>query len=212
MSRHAKAGAPEHWKDIRECQFSYLKAVVKIKASHKFLDIGCGTLRGGIPVIDYLDVGNYYGIDIQKNVLEEARAEVVDERLQFKKPNLIHFNCFDTLEINAEFNVMWSWLSMWYLNEEELEKCFRFVKNNLANDGVFYFNTGLISGKESVIYGKPKSWYGFSSWYRPFKYFEKLALKNDFSIKNLGSPLSVGFGSRALQETQKPMLKVEKKN
>jgi hypothetical protein len=34
-----------------------------LKPHHKLLDIGCGSLRGGVHFIRYLDAGNYVGID-----------------------------------------------------------------------------------------------------------------------------------------------------
>ena len=38
------------------------------------LEIGCGNLRAGRLFIDYLDAGNYYGIDISPDILLAARA------------------------------------------------------------------------------------------------------------------------------------------
>src|SRR5437667_11948751 len=43
--------------------------------SHKFLEIGCGPLTGGIPIIEYLEPGNYIGIDIRSSVLDLSWKE-----------------------------------------------------------------------------------------------------------------------------------------
>ena len=36
------------------------------------LDVGCGALRAGIPLVGYLDPGRYYGIDINESLLEAS--------------------------------------------------------------------------------------------------------------------------------------------
>ncbi|MGL5080430.1 MAG: hypothetical protein ACRC8A_02975 [Microcoleaceae cyanobacterium] len=45
------------WDEIGKLQFDFLLAN-NLKPSSKFLDVGCGALRGGIPFVPYLDKGN----------------------------------------------------------------------------------------------------------------------------------------------------------
>ncbi len=56
------------------------------------LDIGCGNLRGGRLFIDYLDAGNYYGIDISPEILVAALDTIAEYRLQPKLPRLALVN------------------------------------------------------------------------------------------------------------------------
>ena len=37
--------------------------------SSRLLEIGCGPLTAGIPIIEYLEPGNYVGVDIRSSVL-----------------------------------------------------------------------------------------------------------------------------------------------
>src|ERR1017187_3496889 len=38
--------------------------------SHRLLEIGCGPLTGGIPIIDFLEPDNYVGVDVRSSVLD----------------------------------------------------------------------------------------------------------------------------------------------
>lgn len=54
------------------------------------LDLGCGILRGGIPFIEYLDAGNYVGMDISLPSLMEGHRRIHANDLEMKRPVLIH--------------------------------------------------------------------------------------------------------------------------
>ena len=58
-----------HWEDHGDRQLEFLKSR-GLKRSHKFVDIGCGCFRAGRPLIDYLDAGNYFGIDTNESLLQ----------------------------------------------------------------------------------------------------------------------------------------------
>lgn len=62
--RHALVGAANVWQQAREFQFQFLLDQ-GLQKTDKLMDIGCGTLRGGIPMIEYLNIGNYYGMDLR---------------------------------------------------------------------------------------------------------------------------------------------------
>jgi len=49
---------------------------VGLKPTHKYLDIGCGCVRGGRLIEKYLDEGNYWGLDISETLLEEGKKHV----------------------------------------------------------------------------------------------------------------------------------------
>lgn len=57
------------WKELGELQFAYL-CQHGLKPNHAFLDIGCGSLRGGVKFIGYLEPGNYWGIDNSAALLD----------------------------------------------------------------------------------------------------------------------------------------------
>ena len=52
--RHGLVGRPELWQQKRDFQIAFLREHGLLPA-HVLVDLGCGTLRGGIPIIAYLD-------------------------------------------------------------------------------------------------------------------------------------------------------------
>ena len=70
--RHFLVGPTSLWKMKQDFQIKFLKENGLLPI-HKFIDIGCGTLRGGIPLIQYLNIANYYGIDVRELALDEGK-------------------------------------------------------------------------------------------------------------------------------------------
>lgn len=79
-----------------------------LKPNMKFLDIGCGSLRGGVKFIDYLDKHNYFGIDASKGLIEAGlNYEVPKHNLQnkVKFSNFILDYSFSIERFNTTFDM-----------------------------------------------------------------------------------------------------------
>ena len=60
-----------------------------LRARHTFLDFGCGSLRLGRLMIQYLDEHNYYGIEPREDLINEGiKANYLQELIVHKRPNL----------------------------------------------------------------------------------------------------------------------------
>ena len=57
------------WDEIGTLQFEFLVAH-GLLPHHRLIDVGCGSLRGGVHFARYLDRGNYYGIDLNKSLID----------------------------------------------------------------------------------------------------------------------------------------------
>ena len=77
----------ERWLRLGLLQFDYLVGH-GLQPSDRMLEIGCGNLRAGWRFIEYLDAGNYYGIDISPDILLAAQETLVEHGLQPKVPYL----------------------------------------------------------------------------------------------------------------------------
>ena len=51
------------WEELGQLQFNFLKSA-GLAPHHRLIDVGCGSLRGGVHFIPYLNPGNYYGLDL----------------------------------------------------------------------------------------------------------------------------------------------------
>lgn len=182
--RHALVGPTNLWKMKRDFQIAFLKDT-GLMSNQSLLDIGCGTLRGGIPIIDYLEKGNYTGIDVRKKALQEARRELKAEKLEHKSPKLVFFEDFSQLNLKIKFNYVFAFSVLFHLEDSIVEKCFEFVSRHLSEAGVFYANihTGDYPDGE---------WQGFPVAFRSLDFYEVIAKKYQLNTVSLGSLEKLG--------------------
>lgn len=83
------------WEEIGLLQFEFLVRQ-GLKPSDCLLDIACGSLRGGVHFINYLDVGNYLGIDKEKALIELGiEKELARKVYEYKKPEFVVSDNFE---------------------------------------------------------------------------------------------------------------------
>lgn len=203
MERAKLVGPADKWDVLRKFQIHFLKSN-GLKPEHTLVDIGCGVLRGGIPLIDYLDEGNYYGIETRQHVLDEGREEVIAAGLEYKNPHLIcNADGFDKLSFDVQFDIMWAYSVLFHMTDETLQECLNFVANNLAPKGVFYAN--VYTGPKHVgVWGK----HGLPKIRRPLEEYKKMC-----QVAGLQNVEVIGtvedWGLKGVKEIQsKPILKM----
>lgn len=74
-----------------------------LKPEHKFLDIGCGTLRGGLFFIPYLHHSGYTGMDPNPLFIRIANRLVTELKIEFLEPTLLLSEDFYSLQGNFDF-------------------------------------------------------------------------------------------------------------
>jgi SAM-dependent methyltransferase len=82
----AYTGDPKYWGISGETQLALLKNE-GLKSNHSVLEVGCGSLNAGIPLINYLDEGKYTGLEPKKELVE-----VVKNLIDIKKNPVFFFN------------------------------------------------------------------------------------------------------------------------
>ncbi len=85
------------WEELGQLQLDFIIRE-GLKPHHKLLDIGCGSLRGGIHYIRYLDVGNYVGMDPHISLLDagyEIELACCGLKERMPRENLICTDDFD---------------------------------------------------------------------------------------------------------------------
>lgn len=136
------------WKAIGRRQFDYLK-VHGLEPQHRILEIGCGNLRAGWRLIDYLDAGNYYGIDIAKEVIFAAQATLIEHGLVDKVPylTLVNDNRFAFLPDDF-FDVVHAHSVFSHTPLSVMEECFAHVGRIMKPSGFFDFTFKRTEGEE----------------------------------------------------------------
>lgn len=87
-------GGKEQWDRRGRFQVLFLKAM-GTPPSARLLDIGCGPLRAGVHLIDYLDPGNYIGFDYNVDFIMAAEAIIEKQSLTSKQPEVTCISDFD---------------------------------------------------------------------------------------------------------------------
>lgn len=195
--RHGLVGNPDLWKMKRDFQMRFLKGH-GLAESHYLLDLGCGTLRGGIPIIEYLDDGRYFGIEVRPEVLEEAKRELADSGLVNKKPTLLLTNDAPSLPAR-KFDFVWAFSVLIHMDDESLRKAFSLVQNCLADDGAFYANVNLGTGEEL-------EWQGFPVVRRPIDFYKSIADAVGMVVVDIGELKSLGHNSGKESQDAQHML------
>jgi len=198
QKRHAHVGAPELYKKSRDFQIKFLK-VMRLMPEDYLLDIGCGTLVGGIPIIRYLEKCHYYGIEKRPDVLEEARKELLASKLTHKMPVLLSED-ISSVNLDKKFNFMWAYAVLIHLKNEILEDCFAFVSSHLSKQGKFYANVNIGNKKDD-------SWKGFPVVWRTLDFYKKVGSSYGLIVQDIGSRQEFGL---AYPDNQR-MLEISKK-
>jgi hypothetical protein len=87
---HMTLGKSLHTGDYETAGLGLLKRLQDegLKPEDVCVDYGCGTLRVGHHVMNYLKPGSYWGLDIDRYLLEEGQKLIGEKLLTEKRPNL----------------------------------------------------------------------------------------------------------------------------
>lgn len=110
-----------------------------LQPHHKLIDIGCGAFRAGQHFIDYLDAGNYYGVDANHSVMQAGYDTELTDEQRAKQPieNLRANDRFDTdFGVRFDFAIANSVFTHVSLNHIRL--CMYRLDKVMAPGGAFY--------------------------------------------------------------------------
>ncbi len=125
------------WDEIGQLQFEFLCAR-GLKPGHRLLDIGCGSLRGGLHAIKYLETGNYYGLDINPSLIEAGRHELRLAGLTHKNPHLALSESFELGVFRQKFDYVLALSVFTHLFANHIIRCLAEVRDVLAPEGRFF--------------------------------------------------------------------------
>ena len=114
-----------------------------LEKSSTVLDYGCGGLRLGKSMIEYLDPGKYTGVDITDLFLNSGGLTFLGEQnLVSKEP---FFSVIDSPHYNTEiglkkFDFIYSTMVVMHVPPAELESYFRKVLNHMHSKSLFFFD------------------------------------------------------------------------
>jgi len=179
--RHQAVGPATLWKMKRAFQIRFLQENGLEPGDH-LLDLGCGTLRGGIPLIEYLDAGHYTGIDVRGEVVAEGVREIEGAGLADRKPRVLAVPDLAVADLGARYDVVWGFQVLIHMTDEILSGAAEFIERHLAEDGRGFFTVREGPARE-------RSWQGFPAVTRPLHFYEERFGAAGLSVQDMG-PLS----------------------
>lgn len=129
---------------------------------HRFLDLGCGALRGTIRLVDFLNDGNYYGADISVGLLKEALIEC--QRLKIKHTPLLQLT--DSFDLASLFDLKFDFILanslMVHIEPDDIQEMFLGISKVLKTNGKTFVS---IHPLDEAAHD-PHHWDGYRWWYK----------------------------------------------
>jgi SAM-dependent methyltransferase len=128
------------WDELGQLQLDFMIRE-GLKPHHKLLDIGCGSLRGGIHFIRYLDRGNYVGIDPNISLLDagyEIELASCGLKERVSRENLICTGDFDLPFPEGAFDFALAQSVFSHVTLNTIRKCFERIASKIKVNGAFY--------------------------------------------------------------------------
>jgi cyclopropane fatty-acyl-phospholipid synthase-like methyltransferase len=125
------------WKEMGEMQLKFMKEQ-GLQPDHELLDIGCGSLRGGIFFIGYLNEGKYSGLDLNSSLIKAGHSEIKKAGLIPKKPTLLVNDSFQFHLFNKKFDYAIAQSVFTHLPVNVIQRCLINLEQVLNPGGKFY--------------------------------------------------------------------------
>ena len=134
------------WDEIGRLQFEYLRSH-GLEPEMRLLDVGCGSLRGGVHFARYLEVGHYYGIDLSQDLLDagydiELRQLGLQERVP--RSNLLATAEFDAVGFGVVFDMLLAQSVFTHLTSNHIRLCLARMADVTRPGSVFFATVFLV--------------------------------------------------------------------
>lgn len=125
------------WDEMGKKQLEYL-VEQGLRPDHRFLDVGCGSLRGGVHFVRYLEPGHYCGLDIQQRLLDAGRKELSAAGLDPASATLMRDDAFRFGRFEQQFDVALAQSVFTHLPLNTIMRCLAEIERVLRPEGRFY--------------------------------------------------------------------------
>ncbi|WP_262689852.1 class I SAM-dependent methyltransferase [Kordiimonas aestuarii] len=129
------------WEEVGVMQFALLRQH-GLRPDHRLLDIGCGSLRGGVHFVPFLDAGNYWGTDLNQSLLDAGYEKEIlpqDWAERLPKAQLVEDAEFDLPGVTGKFDFVLAQSLFTHLPLNHLRLCLEKVQAAVRAGGKFLF-------------------------------------------------------------------------
>lgn len=126
------------WDQVGRLQFDSL-CKAGLKPHHRLVDVGCGSLRGGVHFIPYLAPGHYFGTDVNESLITAGLTRELDADARARVPQdnfcISGDFQFGFGETRFDFAVAISLFT--HLQQNTIELCLRRLRGHMVEGGQF---------------------------------------------------------------------------
>ena len=123
------------WEEYGVWQLDALKSI-GMAPGHRLLDVGCGAMRLGVYAADYLEDGNYFGIDAFAPYIAVARRLAAAAGLT-KKFSLLTSKEFEFDSFGVKFDFAMAQSVLTHLSGEDCHRCMAAMRKVMKPGGIF---------------------------------------------------------------------------
>lgn len=199
--RRELVGRPDLWGVKRAFQFEFLLSR-GLEPEHSLLDVGCGTLRGGVPFIAYLEEGRYVGVESRYEAMREGLEELARHDLEKKRPILLTADLLSVVDHLPPFDFIWAYSVVFHMRDPVVEDTLAFVATHLREGGRFLANVEAGERNE-------EEWLEFPVIRRPLAWYRERAAAHGLETRNLGTLRSLGQDSGVERDDQHLLLEFQ---
>ena len=126
------------WDELGKLQLDFM-VDQGLRPESTLLDVGCGPLRAGVLFVDYLEPGNYYGLDVNPSLLDAGYDVELPERLRIKLPR-DHLRATDRFDCDfgVEFDFALAQSLFTHISLNDIRLCLFRVARAMKEGGRFF--------------------------------------------------------------------------
>jgi len=144
------------WSEIGKLQFDFMVRQ-GLKPNHVLMDIGCGSLRGGVHFIEYLDKGNYLGIDKNESWVNAGLDNELPQQMFYRKqPEFVFSENFEFSKFSKIPNFAIAQSLFTHLDQGDIELCLKRLRE-FVNKGFRFYATFFETNTEKQNHKKSHS-------------------------------------------------------
>jgi len=158
------SGTGGSWEEDGRAQLTFLQQQ-RLRPHHTMLDIGCGALRAGRHFVDYLDAGNYYGIDANQQLIQIGYDQELNDEQRAKLP-AEHLRANDRFnsDFGATFDMAIAQSVFTHVSLNHMRLCMYRLAKVMAPGGTFFASYFEVPSDKPIDYHY-KKWEGGRTYF-----------------------------------------------
>jgi cyclopropane fatty-acyl-phospholipid synthase-like methyltransferase len=169
----AHVGPPGYWEHQRDVQVAILNHF-NVKPRHRVLEVGTGAMRGGAVITNYLDTGNFFGVEVSEERFAVGRSVIELLELEHKRPNLILSRVFGVDEIKPQsIDLVWAFQVIPHMTEEIVRQFVKAIAFHLKPNAKALFSVRLVA--DGPMFSHRGKWHEFPTTNMRREFLDELA-------------------------------------